>query len=591
LIDHNPYYEAVHKNSCAFAYHEAVFDENNRMIDYIFLDVNQSFEELTGLKKEDILNKRYVQDVAQDKDQAMKWVHLYEKVVTEQSTVDFQEYSTEFSRYYSVIAYSSEKSRFVTIFQNKTIELKMQEIAQYFINNIGNQINYDQITKFAYEISGADYAAFNLFHENGRDFSTISLCGVSNQLKKICEMLDFQIIGKTWAYDPEREKRTKDKDITVFETLHDLTGKVLPKTVIIQLENIFKLGITVIAKITREGRVLGDFTLFFKKGQQLKNQNLLLLYISQLSLFMEKNRLDVALQTNQKMFYTLAEYAPIGFISCDTKGTITYANKKLIEIMDSPSYDATRSINLLDFPKLKAAGFSEKLKECMIKDRQISFEMGYTSLWGKYCWLRVFFTPIKENEKIIGANIVVDDITEKKKTEDELKEKVQRDPLTRAFNRHALETILLERINDSAEKKLISCLVVLDVDDFKDINDTYGHLVGDKVLKYLATRIKQELRDDDLIIRTGGDEFLIYFHDIQDEKNAPKFINRLFDKISAEYKIAQEQDGNRHTLHVSCSMGICFYPKDGTSLNVLISKADDALYQVKKSGKGKYAFA
>ena len=177
------------------------------------------------------------------------------------------------------------------------------------------------------------------------------------------------------------------------------------------------------------------------------------------------------------------------------------------------------------------------------------------------------------------------------KTEDELKEKVQRDPLTRAFNRHALETILLERINDSAEKKLISCLVVLDVDDFKDINDTYGHLVGDKVLKYLATRIKQELRDDDLIIRTGGDEFLIYFHDIQDEKNAPKFINRLFDKISAEYKIAQEQDGNRHTLHVSCSMGICFYPKDGTSLNVLISKADDALYQVKKSGKGKYAFA
>ncbi len=305
---------------------------------------------------------------------------------------------------------------------------------------------------------------------------------------------------------------------------------------------------------------------------------------------MEKNRLDVALQTNQKMFYTLAEFAPIGFISCDSKGTITYANKKLIEIMDSPSYDATRSINLLDFPKLKAAGFSEKLKECMIKDRQISFEMGYTSLWGKYCWLRVFFTPIKENEKIIGANIVVDDITEKKKTEDELKEKVQRDPLTRAYNRHALETILLERINDSAEKKLISCLVVLDVDDFKNINDTYGHLVGDKVLKYLATRIKQELRDDDLIIRTGGDEFLIYYHDIQDEKNAPKFISRLFEKISAEYKIVQEEDGSRFRINVSCSLGISFFPKDGTSLNVLISKADEALYQVKRSGKGNYSY-
>ncbi len=591
MIDPAMYQTAIQRNPCAFAYHEAVFDENHRMIDYIFLDVNHSFEELTGLKKEDILNKQYVRDIALDKEQAREWVRLYEKVVTEQIPQEFQEFSTEFNRYFFVRAYSSEKNHFVTIFNNKTIELKMQEIAQYFINNIGNQIDYDQITKFAYEISGADYAAFNLFHDNGRDFTTISFCGVSDQLKKIYQLLDMHFIGKTWSYDPVREEKTKNQDITSFETLQDLTGNVLSKSIIVQIEKIFNLGITVIAKITREGKVLGDFTLFFKKGKKLINQNLLLLYISQLSLFMERNRLDIALQTNQKMFYTLAEYAPIGFVTCDTQGAIIYANQKLIEIMDSPSSEVTKSINLLDFPKLKAAGFSEKLKECMMSDRFISYEMGYTSLWGKYCWLRVLFTPNKENEKIIGANIVVDDITDKKKTEDELKEKVQRDSLTRAFNRHALETILSERFNESRDNDLISCLAVLDVDDFKDVNDTYGHLTGDMVLKYLATRIKQELRENDLIIRTGGDEFLIYFHDIQDEKNAPKFINRLFDKISAEYKIAQEQDGNRHTLHVSCSMGICFYPKDGTSLNVLISKADDALYQVKKSGKGKYAFA
>ena len=116
------------------------------------------------------------------------------------------------------------------------------------------------------------------------------------------------------------------------------------------------------ARIKKEGKTLGDFTLFFKKGKQLKNRDLLILYTSLLGLYIEKSRLDTELKTHQKMLYTLAEYAPIGFLSCDRTGKITYTNEKLLEIIDSPSAEATKEVNLLTFDKLIESGFSDKLR-------------------------------------------------------------------------------------------------------------------------------------------------------------------------------------------------------------------------------------
>ena len=113
-------------------------------------------------------------------------------------------------------------------------------------------------------------------------------------------------------------------------------------------------------------------------------------------------------------------------------------------------------------------------------------------LWGKFNWLRSYFTPIKENNTVIGANIVIDDITDNKTFEYDLKEKVFRDPLTRAYNRHALENKLPSRLSEVKLKGTISCIAIVDIDNFKEINDNFGHKAGDAVLKYLATRVKKE---------------------------------------------------------------------------------------------------
>lgn len=582
------YRKAIQNIECAFAYHEAVFDDNNKMIDYVFLEVNQSFENLTGLKKEEIINKRFIRDVAQDKDHAQKWIDIYEKVVQEGNTIEFEEYSKELRRYYSIKAYSSENNRFVTLFMNQTYEKKMQKIAMYFMENIGNHIDYDKITEFARDLSGAEYAAFNLFDKDGQSFKTVSICGISNNIKKGLDILGIDLVGKKWALDPIREDKIEDSDITQFGALSDLVGDVIPELTITHLEKTFRIGKAVVAKIKKDDRILGDFILLFKEGDKFKNRDLFRLYLSQLGLYIQKTRLEKSIKTSERRFYTLAEYAPIGFVSCNIEGEVTYANKKLLEVMDSPSYEATKKINLLKSPNFKVNNFSDKLKECMDKDRVITYDVAYKSIWGKHSWVRVHFTPNKENDLVIGANIVVDDISDKKRREDDLKEKVYRDSLTRAYNRYALETILLDRLNEAKDKQLISCVAVVDIDDFKNINDSYGHKAGDSVLKYLATRVKQELREHDLIFRIGGDEFLIYLHDIRDEKNASQFIKRISRKISGKYRLEDDINDTSYSLDVSCSIGVCFFPKHGQTVETLMAKADEVLYKVKKSGKANY---
>lgn len=585
MITGNVYKEAIQNNACGFAYYAAVFDEKGKMIDYLFLDVNRAFEELTGLKKENIIGKRYLADVVRDKDQAKKWLKVYAKVVTEHCSVEFDEYSEEYSRYFSLFAYSSENSRFVTLFLDKTLEKKMQEIAKYLINNAGSQIDYDKVTEFACDLSGAQCVAFNLYDESGKRFTAVSLYGASDGFKEKLKALNIEVIGKPRSYDP---KKGKNKDIICFDNLRDFAGNAIPEEAVTQIEESFDIGNIIAAKITENDKILGDFILFFKKGEKLQNRGFFELFLSQLGLFIEKSRLEQSLKTSQNGFFTLAEFSPVGFLSCNVRGELIYANKKALEIMNAPSLEKTKSMNLMELANQKKYGFLEKLTECMEKDSEITCEMGYKNVWGKDSWLRVHYNPYKEDGHVVGANVMVDDITDKKRREDALKEQTLRDPLTKAYNRYALDTILLERLNESKEKGFIDGFALLDIDNFKNINDNYGHEIGDRVLGYLAARVMKELRDRDMVVRTGGDEFLIYFHNIKQEKNVRYAVNRIFEKISTKYRFIDSMNGNCYSLDVSCSIGVSFYPKDGDNVNELLTKAADALYEVKNKGKANY---
>ncbi len=560
------------------------------MTDYVFLDVNESFEDLTGLKREGVLNKRFIADVSVDKNSASKWVDLYAKVLESDNPLEIEEHSAEYDKYYSIKAYRSDRGHFTTLFNDRTAEMTMQDIAHYFIRNMGSTIDFNRLVDFACKISGARIGVLNLRSESDTDYTTVSLLGAKDSIEAELISRCLTALDKAWADDLIKPAMNTGDDLTYFVSIPELSSTILDKTLIDQLSIDLDLSMVVVARLKKEDFGIGDIILFFQNDDRLRNPDLLRLYMSQLGLFIEKNRLDTALRVSQKMFFELAEYAPIGFISCNTVGTINYVNRKLLELLGSPGPAATKQINLFELPSLQQSGFSDKLRECMSNDRLVTFEIRYTSVWGKDNWLRVHISPNKEDGVVIGAHIVTDDITEKIRQETELLERVQIDPLTKAYNRNVLETILPERLHESSADDLTGCFAILDVDDFKHINDCYGHKAGDIVLKSLASKIKEELREYDMLIRTGGDEFLIYLHDTRNKENTGKTIDRIFKVVSKEYLLQNVLDNETVCLPVSCSIGASMLPADGTAVDILMAKADKALYVVKKEGKADYGF-
>ena len=166
------------------------------------------------------------------------------------------------------------------------------------------------------------------------------------------------------------------------------------------------------------------------------------------------------------------------------------------------------------------------------------------------------------------------DITHYKLEEANIKEIAMIDELTGLYNRKKLDAIQEDILN----KQL--CLVMFDIDDFKQINDTYGHLKGDEVLKELAKVIQFNLRDSDIIIRWGGEEFLIIIDNLLNINKAEHLAEKLREKVN---QIEIDEVG-----HFSCSFGVsCGLVKKIEDLDIILNQTDEALYRAKETGKNK----
>lgn len=149
------------------------------------------------------------------------------------------------------------------------------------------------------------------------------------------------------------------------------------------------------------------------------------------------------------------------------------------------------------------------------------------------------------------------------------------DPLTSVFNKETTQKLIDQKLKNHEH----FCFLILDVDDFKSVNDNYGHAVGDKVLKNLSDLFKNHFRQTDIVGRIGGDEFIIL---IEDEHIAESRIQSLLKKVN-KLKIEELQD-----FKLSISVGMAFAPSNGTTFMELYRHADHALYQTKRTGKNNY---
>jgi diguanylate cyclase (GGDEF)-like protein/PAS domain S-box-containing protein len=180
---------------------------------------------------------------------------------------------------------------------------------------------------------------------------------------------------------------------------------------------------------------------------------------------------------------------------------------------------------------------------------------------------------------------IFSDISQLKKTEAELEYLAHHDPLTRLANRRLLMSQLEYGLKAAHRKQERLALLIMDLDRFKDINDSYGHLIGDELLQLVANRLNHRLRESDLVARLGGDEFAVLMQGIEHPEDAAILARDIIQTLNES---SQLQGGLE--LQVGTSIGISLYPEHGTTAETLLQHADTALYQAKKEGRGRFCY-
>ena len=161
----------------------------------------------------------------------------------------------------------------------------------------------------------------------------------------------------------------------------------------------------------------------------------------------------------------------------------------------------------------------------------------------------------------------------------------QYDALTGLLNRTAFEQKLTLALEEAREKTTLLAVLFVDLDRFKAVNDTFGHEIGDELLKAIARTLRANVRQQDLVARLGGDEFTIALTNLRERESAAVIAKKLVEMLNAPFEI----DGKM--LSISASVGIAIYPRDGEDVESLTQSADNAMYQVKEAGKNAFNFS
>ena len=183
-----------------------------------------------------------------------------------------------------------------------------------------------------------------------------------------------------------------------------------------------------------------------------------------------------------------------------------------------------------------------------------------------------------------GTVVLVEDITERKNAEARISHLARYDELTTLPNRVNFRDEIERLLAISHNASRLSALLFVDLDQFKQVNDTLGHPCGDQLLCAVADRLREMLRPEDFVARFGGDEFVVFQQNIEANEDAAGLARRIVDRLSERYKI------DNHLVEIGASVGIAMTVPSGISADTLLKNADMALYRAKADGRGTYCF-
>ncbi len=301
-----------------------------------------------------------------------------------------------------------------------------------------------------------------------------------------------------------------------------------------------------------------------------------------------------ALQESEEKYSNLFQHSNDAIFLYDLEGKILDVNQK---VLDQFEYSKAELLSLKIFnlhPEEVLPTFQRFFKK-VFADGDCNYDIDFVKKNGD-----VFSAEVSSSLFEIGGKKfiqgIVRDITNRKRAEEQIIYMAYHDPLTNLPNRHLLRERFQRAIASAKQYNRMVAILFLDLDNFKKINDTLGHNLGDHFLQEVASRLEGYIRNSDTIARlstekkgptvarVGGDEFTILLSEINDIKDAASVAQRILNLFNESFHIQS------HEVMITPSIGISVYPDDGNNVDILLKNADAAMYHAKDQGKNNYQF-
>jgi diguanylate cyclase (GGDEF)-like protein/PAS domain S-box-containing protein len=346
-----------------------------------------------------------------------------------------------------------------------------------------------------------------------------------------------------------------------------------------------------------QDRVLGVINLFFKEKTpvltDLEQKTLMNIgktiglamanaqYVAQIKAeIAERKHAEQALRESETRLRKLFEAMPEAVMIHDEAGTILHINDVGAKRLEWAVEDLVGK-NLRDIVKIENAALIPDHVRIARTHGSCNFETTYLSRTGRAIVAEVNESPIELEGKSVILS-VARDITERKRAERQLAYIATHDALTGLPNRVLFNDRLNLALAQAQRHQQRLAVLLLDLDRFKDINDTLGHSVGDQFLRATGKRLKGLLRKSDTLARMGGDEFLFLVTEIARADNAIEVARKILESFQEPFLVED------HELRTTASIGVTIFPDDGSDADTLLKNADIAMYSAKQRGRNNY---
>ncbi|MEM9621748.1 MAG: EAL domain-containing protein, partial [Pseudomonadota bacterium] len=294
---------------------------------------------------------------------------------------------------------------------------------------------------------------------------------------------------------------------------------------------------------------------------------------------------EARLRGSEERFRGIFENAPIGIMLVDMQGHIFQANHTAASLLAYDEQHMTGIHVSRLVPPEERASFKETLAAMTRREATHKSERRMVCQNGLEIWTNFHVVLQRSSDGDSLYYIVqIADISDIKQGQQRMEQMAFYDTLTNLANRRLFQDRLHQAIEHSIRTNRASALLFLDLDNFKRVNDTLGHQVGDHLLREVASRLQQCVRKEDTVARTGGDEFTILLTEIGTPSDAALVAQKILNHLREPFTISN------HPLIVTTSIGITVVPGDGLDPNLLLRNADLAMYKAKEHGRNNYQF-